>query len=155
MARPPFRVGSFPSACPRSYTNLRPTSSHHLGRRNGPSQIRRLSGAIRPSRDSYVAYPTKRHDAFALLHPRFACARYASRPYALFAQSSIRRTYSSTAEAPSSSIEGSQSVRPEPPDHLNEKEKAIFDRLIEALEPVELQVRLPLHSYTRHETGLV
>jgi hypothetical protein len=41
-----------------------------------------------------------------------------------------------------------------PPDYLNEKEKAIFDRLNEALEPVALQVRLPMHSHIRQKVGL-
>jgi hypothetical protein len=48
----------------------------------------------------------------------------------------IRRLYSANAaKAPDTITE-----RPEAPDHLDEKEKAIFDKLNEALDPLALEV---------------
>jgi hypothetical protein len=50
----------------------------------------------------------------------------------------VRRLYSTdAAEAPDAVIE-----RPVAPDHLDEKEKAIFDRLVKALDPTALEVLL-------------
>jgi hypothetical protein len=52
--------------------------------------------------------------------------------------SAARRLYSTNAaEAPDAAAE-----RPEAPDHLDEKEKAIFDRLSKALDPTALEVLL-------------
>jgi hypothetical protein len=48
----------------------------------------------------------------------------------------VRRSYSAAAEASASAV----SERPEPPDYLDEKEKAIFERLNSAFEPVALEV---------------
>jgi len=77
------------------------------------------------------------HIASTSLHPRLSCVPSSSPVQ--------RRLYSSSPSsaetpAPTDSSRNSQSERPEPPDHLDEKEKAIFNRLVEALAPVALQV---------------
>lgn len=112
-----------------------------------PSQIRCIGASTRISRGGRldVSCPTRvlRYSQYASpphspLHPRLSCAPSSSPVQ--------RRLYSSSpssAEAPVAT-EGSSdevSARPEPPDHLDEKERAIFDRLNEALDPVALQVR--------------
>jgi stress-induced morphogen len=113
-------------------------------------QIRRLNVATALPRRRPMADPRRRHDTFALLHPGLMCTRIAPSSHALFARLSTPRFYSTPSETPSVGTGRSQSDRPEPPDHLDEKERAIFDRLNDALQPIALQVRLTLHNYTQH-----
>jgi hypothetical protein len=60
--------------------------------------------------------------------------------YTLRAPAITPRLSFSTSPRQSTDASTVQSARPEPPDHLDEKEKAIFDKLNEALTPIELQV---------------
>jgi hypothetical protein len=163
LARSRFGVNS--SACPRCSALLRTSMPSSQMRRSSSvaPQAARLSSSGRISllpRDSYEASRATNGggrwlSAVSGTHMHPGSARSASnRPtsttttsYASFALSLRKSTlracyYSSTADAPSSSTSSAagQSARPEPPDHLDEKEKAIFDRLNDALAPIELQV---------------
>lgn len=54
-----------------------------------------------------------------------------------------RRSYSAS---PAAAVEGSQGLL-EPPEHLDEQERHIFELLRDNLEPVELHVSLPLPPF--------
>lgn len=149
MAQPLLcsRLGVYSFVCPRCSASLRNNMSVSQKRGNAAAPIRFFNSGSESLHDATP--PTRRHDAASvLLYPRSTGST--TRPtsatsYALSAaQSRItpRSHYSSssTADGPSSSSSTGQSERPEPPDYLDEKEKAIFDRLNEALEPIALQV---------------
>lgn len=144
--------------CPRyCWDALRASTSRNTTLFTQASQRRRTQtrglSSCRTTSSSSTFHPQpRRHPAApALLHPRSAIwnGRSSVKTTGLLAMPAITQASSSAyssffstsgisrAEAPASTP---QAARPEPPDYLDEKERAIFDRLNEALSPIELQV---------------
>ena len=161
MAQPLLRtrplIGVTSPGCPRCWDFLSPSSLPQKRR----TQIRGLSSCRTNAYEATLSPPPSRHIAAS----RWQYSRSSggsstggTRALPTSARSSyalpvrILRTtprllssclFSTSARLGS---DASQTARPEPPDHLDEKERAIFDRLNEALAPIELQVRsLTLH----------
>ena len=152
-ARSASRFGSSSFICSRCSTILRTTSQATEKRRTpalATQQVRGMSSghtSLSP-RNSYgaISWASRRHDAASglLLHPRstrrVATSTTTSYNASLLRRSARSQNYSSSSTADAAATPA-QSERPEPPDYLDEKERAIFDRLNKELEPVELQVR--------------
>lgn len=155
-------IGATSPGCSRCWDTLRSASQERR------TQLRSLSSS---RTTSYAPSPPQQRRAFASSrspwYPRSSGGRTSTSTskstsvslYALPAR--IRTTprevacFSSSASvrsdaAPSSST--TQSGRPEPPDYLDEKERAIFDKLNEGLTPKELQVRILAPTTFRHTT---
>jgi hypothetical protein len=100
---------------------------------NTASPIR--TTAIICTKSHYLAFLTPSFRLSVTAQSNFPCRRS---PREAPCEHAVRRSYSTNAaKAPDAASE-----RPEAPDHLDEKEKAIFDKLNEALDPLALEVLL-------------
>lgn len=150
---PISRFGIYSSVCERCSTLLAPSSRAPQKRRLSAltTQKRGISSgrtSLSP-RDLYEATSSasRRHDAASwLLYPgsKRRATPSTTSYNALLLREPPRSHFSTTSTvAENAASSPAQSARPEPPDYLDEKERAIFDRLNEELQPIELQVCIP------------